>query len=767
MTPSRNPKDEISRLLGGAAPDRPTSGLLDVAMDHVRVDVAGVGRLRSPVTPAQARALCSLASPAPFGLGEETRVDPAVRHTWQVPTTLVSVDWGLPLADVLEEARDVLALPEGTRLAADLHSVLVYEKGQFFLPHRDSEKEDAMVATLVITLPSRHTGGELVVQDGGRPVTFRGSPSHPNAVVFYADRVHEVLPVRSGHRVSLTYNLAVTHLPPAGPAGDDVGPVARLLQRHFTTRPRPRWSGDSVELPIRYAYLLDHAYTPRALAWSSLKGTDIDRARLIQAAAVRLDGEAVLALTDVHETWNAEVDDTFSDDWGDEGDDWGNETYDADGPEPSELIDSDVVLTHWLEPGSARAQPVSLPLDAAEVGCSTPSARLTPYDTQYEGYMGNYGNTVDRWYHRAAVVVWPRTLAFANRAEASPAWALGNLGSRLTSGQADGIAADVDSVARFWRAAARGSHAHEELLGQALLVGALLDDAASASVILEPFSLESLRPEHGAAVVALAARHGDDWAATLLGLWHANPRGSLLRAGSDAWLDALPELAASLSPRPTLAEAALAGLVGDLEAHMGALVARAPTPSRRDAFRQLGRTASAVLAATVPGEVTGLRDRVVASCRSRVDCLPTLVTLVQAAAEWPDSVWTGGRLDELAADAGARLREELSVPARPPSDWSIITDLGCTCDHCQRLATFLGDPNQRVMDWRLAQDGRRHIHHRIDSAELPVTHTTRRIGRPFTLVLTKTADLFEREARDRRDGERDLAEISDIVARRA
>ena len=37
-----------------------------------------------------------------------------------------------------------------------------------------------------------------------------------------------------------------------------------------------------------------------------------------------------------------------------------------------------------------------------------------------------------------------------------------------------------------------------------------------------------------------------------------------------------------------------------------------------------------------------------------------------------------------------------------------------------------------------------------------MTHTTRRAGRPFTLVLMKTGALFERELRERELWERDL-----------
>ncbi|HEX5995520.1 MAG TPA: hypothetical protein VFY84_10300 [Jiangellales bacterium] len=54
-----------------------------------------------------------------------------------------------------------------------------------------------------------------------------------------------------------------------------------------------------------------------------------------------------------------------------------------------------------------------------------------PYASEYEGYMGNYGNTMDRWYRRAAIVVWPLRLAFAMRAEASPEWALNTLAKQL------------------------------------------------------------------------------------------------------------------------------------------------------------------------------------------------------------------------------------------------------------------------------------------------------------------------------------------------
>ena len=69
---------------------------------------------------------------------------------------------------------------------------------------------------------------------------------------------------------------------------------------------------------------------------------------------------------------------------------------------------------------------------------------------------------------------------------------------------------------------------------------------------------------------------------------------------------------------------------------------------------------------------------------------------------------------------------------------------------------FAEDKSRRTFEWPLAQQGRRHVHSRIDAAELPVTHQTRRQGRPYTLVLKKAEALFAREQEARIRDETDL-----------
>ena len=104
-----------------------------------------------------------------------------------------------------------------------------------------------------------------------------------------------------------------------------------------------------------------------------------------------------------------------------------------------------------------------------------------------------------------------------------------------------------------------------------------------------------------------------------------------------------------------------------------------------------------------------------------------------------------------------RLRRRLAWPVRAAEDWSIELPGSCACELCVPLRKFLADPARRTLEWKLAKAGRQHIHSRIDTAELPVQHQTRRQGSPFTLVLTKTQALFDREHEARSRDEADLA----------
>jgi hypothetical protein len=152
-----------------------------------------------------------------------------------------------------------------------------------------------------------------------------------------------------------------------------------------------------------------------------------------------------------------------------------------------------------------------------------------------------------------------------------------------------------------------------------------------------------------------------------------------------------------------------------------------------------------------------LRDEIVAALRRYGDnVLGCLTPALRSAAALPAAARRAAGLDVVARDCGQRLSAIIARPLRDEDDWSIRW-AGCGCGLCGTLGTFLGSRSRRILEWPLATDGRRHVHTRIDSAELPVRHQTRRQGRPYTLVLTKTGELFTREKDTRHKAVNDLA----------
>ena len=743
---TKTARERLARLLDDSEPAGSFSAQLPASADVLQLEVSGVGPVRLPVRAPLAKKLIAVARPAMFGRAEETLTDTSVRDTWEITPdqiTLGGPGWAAQMDRALEHFRDELGLPRTSRLRAELHSMLVYGKGQFFLPHQDSEKDDAMVGTLVVSLPSAHTGGELVIDHAGQSTTYRASKDELAFVAFYADCRHQVTPVRSGYRVTLTFNLLSATEPVASEA-DPTAELVHCLTEHFTTPAAPRYGSRDLNPPNRLVFLLDHEYTQRGLNWHRLKGADAERARQVRPAADRAGCEAVLALAEVKETWDALPADHARRDYYDDY----YEVEDGQDPtdfELNDLIDDEITLGWWTNPDGTDGEPITLHIRDDEVCATTPTVDLVPYQSEYEGYMGNYGNTLDRWYRRAAVVVWPRDRAFAARAEAGSRWALDTLRHRIEIGDVDGAHAAAESLAPFWKRV--GSQA--ELLGAALDVAAGLDAAGTAAMLLEPFRIETLAPEHAGGLAAAARRYGEDWTRSVVDGWF----GPDHRHGTDlcGWVDnSLAGLceAVRAAGQPRVARLLLARAWRTIDGQLRVWIDYARTEHRQPQLAQL----SSPLVSLLGAADDTLRDEIAAALRGYGDhvleCLTPALRLAHAQ--------QAAGLDAIARDSAQRLETIIARPPREEDDWS-ITWTGCGCGLCDTLGTFLSSRSRQVFAWPLAANGRRHLHGLIDSAGLPVRHQTQRQGRPYTLLLTKTDELFTHASTARHHAETDLA----------
>lgn len=189
-----------------------TFGIIDPCFPGLEID--NVGRIGFPLSTDQAKKIIKQCSQAPYGKGEKTIVDTKVRSTWQLEPEQVQLknpEWDVKIEQAVKNIQEQFGLDK-RKISSVLYKCLLYEKGDFFDVHRDSEKEENMFATLVVVLPSDHKGGELLIYHDGQTEKFssyQNSLYNIQYAAFYADCNHEVKPITDGYRLCLIYNLVL------------------------------------------------------------------------------------------------------------------------------------------------------------------------------------------------------------------------------------------------------------------------------------------------------------------------------------------------------------------------------------------------------------------------------------------------------------------------------------------------------------------------------------------------------------------------------
>jgi len=709
------------------------------------IDIDGVGRIAFPLLPVQIEQLVAIAEAAPYGRGEETLLDPKVRRTWQIGPDTIRIGgrrWEQTLSDLVTDVASGLGVNEP--VAADFYKLLLYDAGSFFLDHRDTEKAPGMFATLVIVLPSPHSGGELVVRHLGRELTFDLRPEDPSEIgfgAFYADCVHEVRPIVTGHRLTLVYNLRFAGKKRALQAPDYRTQQARLADvlRHWAT---------AQDEPDKLVLPLEHAYTPAELSFDALKGADAGVASVLVAAATEADCDLHLALVSIEESGSAEY--------------TGYGSYEDDEDlEAGEVDDRSLTLSEWRRPDGSEPAFREFPFSDDELCPPDAFEDLTPDEEHFQEATGNAGATFERTYSRAGLVLWPRArrLAVLNQA------GLGATLPHLEDLTARWVESGTGTESPLWREA-------DELSGHMLQswprhiwrrdadpnVNRMLDaqvrlgNAARIEAFLADVSAEGhyAAPDNESIVHAVA----------LLPRAHATDLlVRIVRRNAPAHLSACGDLLTRCVVAPT--ESA-----GDATRIAAALLDLLPGDAARSVEPEYRVRPSSVepsfvvdlLTATsrIDAALAGRAIAHVLSWPSTYDPDNVLVPAALTLARQAESVaWPAvGRLREAALD---HLRQRIALALEAPRDWARANSLTCGCGDCRALGAFLVDPAQRQWRLKAAQDRRSHVEHGIRTAGCDLDLTTEERGRPYTLIATKNQASYDRRMRQRRQ---DLQHVS-------
>ena len=720
--------------------------------------VGSIGPIALPLLPMQAEQLIAAAERAPYGRGEDTLTDIAVRRTWQISADRVRIigkHWPGTIKSIV--ARIAEGLGVDGPVEAELYKLLIYDQGSFFVPHRDTEKVSGMFATLVLALPSVSEGGELIVRHKDREARLDLHCEEQSDVAFaafYADCVHEVLPVTKGHRLVLVYNLVrrgAGRLPKVPNYDDEQAAVAALLKRWVDA---PRSPGATE--PEKLIYPMEHAYTPAELGFETLKGADAGIAPVVVAAAQRAGCEVHLALITIEESGSAERTGGSSryrrgryhnDD----------DEAEEDEFEVVEVSDRRAVASHWRHPDGDPSPLTELPIMEAEFSPPVSFEEIEPDEEHFHEATGNEGASYERTYCRAALILWPRDrqLAVINQA---------GLGVTLPflAGLADRWAANGDSstlgqarvlsehMLSGWPKGEWYPRRDNELTdcGQFLNLLRRLKDASGVEAFL----------------IAIAGRRGFDIGdcAAIAGALRALPQDratplatSLIEGAAEPAFGACANLLARLSTsNPALAIGAARALVAALPggpARGSATQTWRHGPGVRvdfivDLFTALGRIDTALAAASA--------DHVL-KWPATYDFDTVLIPAM-------GSPQTAGQaaVQRLRDACVAHLDARIALPLEPPRDWWRDSTLGCHCKDCQALAVYLGDAAQKVWIFAAVEARRRHVESTIRNAVCDVGMMTERRGSPHRLICTKNQASYDRRRVQRAN---DLAERERLI----
>ena len=748
------------------------------------LEVEGLGTVGLPLSKTQARALARRCRQAPYGKGTRTLVDTDVRRVWELDPAhfeLTNPKWEALIGSILEEVQRHLGLEE-CKLAAHLYKLLLYEKGSFFLPHRDGERLDAMVATLIVALPCRHEGGELVVRHEGREheITFPGAASglELSWAAFYADCPHEVRPLRSGYRLCLVYNVTLARSRrrrkriDAPSYGAVTARVAELLGAWREASGETGEAGGGTEKRV---VALEHQYTQDGLAPDMLKGADRARAQVLFEAAEQAGCVAHLALITLwqlgevdyeHRSYSRRSRWGYGSRYDDYDDDLGGEH------EMGEIIDTSLTASHWSDRHGNARQLGEMQVEDDEVVSADALDDGDPSEEDFEDYTGNAGMTLERWYHRAAIVIWPRERHFAVLCGAGTEAAVGGLEAmvkelrRGSKAQREATRHDAlqlaGAIVDGWkppptRWSGDGDAKADRSLFSKLLCR--LDDPA----LMRRFLSEVL-PSDGSAELhrdfaKLCRRHGlRAFEAELAQALDAASQTTLLRNAKLLHL-------LCRQPDPdkrdvTICTRLCKSAVAALERFDDQPPKNTWEVGRLDRIALLLTLVNAMLEIGAKRPLRNLIDHTLAH-QEQYDLTDTHLAAIFKLESRLGTLSPPGRAIAHWLSACRReLKKRTARAPQAPTDWRRDAELSCKCADCRVLGRFLANPNERVCRMPLNKERRRHMHGIIERNRYDVTHVTERKGRPFTLVCTKTTASYERACKT---FERDKRNLSRLV----
>lgn len=319
--------------------------------------------------------------PSQFGRRSETLLDTTIRNSKEIQSIVLDIGINNCLKNdnikdnLIKEISNGLGIPDTYKINFELHNMIIYEKGNFFTLHRDTEKLSGMIATMVLAIPSYHKGGTLKIYHHDEEIEFNTENSNDiEGIIFYSDCFHEVLPVLEGNRVVVTFNVTFDKYPIEIDI-EKYNELCNLLKEYSKEN--------------NFCYYLEHQYTENtfgnAYDLSFLKGRDRHIAEILKKICSEINKPFFISIGDV--CWKM--------------DEHGSDLLDF---QPSVLnnFSENRFAPYFIPQYTASTGLKFIPdkIDALEIGGAFYNEYTQPFNEKYSDDVGNWGDIAEKWYKK-------------------------------------------------------------------------------------------------------------------------------------------------------------------------------------------------------------------------------------------------------------------------------------------------------------------------------------------------------------------------------
>lgn len=713
----------------------------EISPCFLELDVKNIGTIGLPLSQQQAKEIIAECHQAPYGKGTETIVDTSVRKVWELNPEQFEIknpQWQKILTDICGEIQTDLGV--ATDIYSEIYKLLIYETGSFFLPHRDTEKMDGMFATLIVVLPSKHEGGELIIRHDGEEECFAFGGEEANHkmryAAFYADCEHEVKHVTDGYRLCLVYNLALKQkdYPQLfAPKHSDI--VNQLTE----TLREIKIPADENKLVI----LLDHQYTEAELSFNTLKNKDRVQAQLLMKAAQQAGYKAYLALVELWESGDTE-DGDFDDYYGYRNRRGRSNSKSVEEYEMSEVYESTLTVNNWVDVDNNRQNFGDMDVLEEEIIATEDIKDRNADHVEYEGFTGNAGCTLAHWYYRAAIVLWKNEQHFSVLAHNNQHSALPGLQEMLAKNPTDlgECKKFAEIILEKWRADSFGENCSQQMLE--ILIQ--LDDEKLARRFINEILPNNFFGKEGEALCTLCQKYG--WASFEYALTAlSNQTESKKIAAFSAILEKLAEGELQEEQKKLcviLAENALENFAKCPLAPAKSFYAPSVTIGEKATFfASIFKTLCYLQQPKLLIKLGPLLN----SDNAKFDLHSLRIPLITELHDWlvSKNITSGEFVSVFFTPVFDETKHLATMLIEPPKDWQRKVVLNCKCEYCQDFSTFLHSPTEKEFSLKKKEDFRVHIEDQVKKFKIDVDCKTEKgKGSPYTLICTKNQASYER-----------------------